>query len=210
MRKPTICICENKDADQLRNPQSCQISAFVFPTRIVLFLLYLNPKFRASSSCLCLYRLVCVGPVRKPHGWFSHEAAHIMYVAQTAQTKIRLLTEKQSEHKFYYLHFILYYALSVLICNHITHSPRNSRDIDFSSNISLLKTLAYGHSTYVKPHLFFFIFISHTLCLYKSQIFPLHCLCSKFVKTALFYAISRSCGAVVTNDWCIPMEIFHP
>ena len=29
------------------------------------------------SSCLCLYRLVCVGPVRKPHCWFSHEVAHV-------------------------------------------------------------------------------------------------------------------------------------
>ena len=54
------------------------ISAFVFATRIVQFLLYLNPKFQASSSFLCLYRPVCVGPVRKPHCWFSHEAAHWM------------------------------------------------------------------------------------------------------------------------------------
>ena len=53
------------------------ISAFVFATRIVQFLFYLNPKFQASSSFLCLYRPVCVGPVRKPHCWFSHEAAQI-------------------------------------------------------------------------------------------------------------------------------------
>ena len=38
---------------------------------------YLNPKFQASSSFLCLYRPVCVGPVRKPYCWFSQEAAHI-------------------------------------------------------------------------------------------------------------------------------------
>ena len=54
------------------------ISAFVFATRIVQFLFYLNPKFQASSSFLCLYRLVCVRPVRKPHCWFSHEVAHII------------------------------------------------------------------------------------------------------------------------------------
>ena len=54
------------------------ISAFVFATRIVQFLFYLNPKFQASSSFLCLYRPVCVRPVRKPHCWFSHEAAQIM------------------------------------------------------------------------------------------------------------------------------------
>ena len=52
--------------------------AFVFATPIVQFLFYLNPKFQASSSFLCLYRPVCVGLVRKPHCWFSHEAAHIL------------------------------------------------------------------------------------------------------------------------------------
>ena len=30
------------------------------------------------SSGLYLYRPVCVGPVGKPHCWFSHEAAHII------------------------------------------------------------------------------------------------------------------------------------
>ena len=67
MGKPTICICENKDTDQLRgNREADQIVQFF----------YLNPKFQASSSFLCLYRSVCVGPVRKPHCWFSHEVAH--------------------------------------------------------------------------------------------------------------------------------------
>ena len=42
------------------------ISAFVFATRIVLFLFFLNPKFQASSLLLRLYRPVCVGPGRKP------------------------------------------------------------------------------------------------------------------------------------------------
>ena len=74
MGKPTICICENKYADQLT---AKLISFFVFATRIVQFLFYLNPKFQASSSFLCLYRLACVRPVRKPHCWFFHEAAQI-------------------------------------------------------------------------------------------------------------------------------------
>ena len=76
MGKPTIYICENKDADQLRGTAKL-ISAFVFATRIVQSLYFLNTKFHDSSSLLCLYRPVCVGPVRKPHCWFSHEAAHI-------------------------------------------------------------------------------------------------------------------------------------
>ena len=84
MGKPTICIGENKGADQLRS--NCEadfavtaklISAFVFATRIVQFFFYLNQKFQASSSFLCLYRSVCVRPDRKPHCLFSHEVAHM-------------------------------------------------------------------------------------------------------------------------------------
>ena len=76
MGKPTICICENKGADQLRGNREADqrlcfrysdstipllltaklISAFVFATRIVQFLFYLNPKFQASSSFLLLCR----------------------------------------------------------------------------------------------------------------------------------------------------------
>ena len=92
MGKPTICIGENKGADQLRGNREADqrlcfrfavtaklISAFVFATRIVQFLFYSNPKFQAStcSSFLCLYRSVCVDPVRKPHFWFFHEVAHL-------------------------------------------------------------------------------------------------------------------------------------
>ena len=63
-------------------------SAFVFTTRIVQFLFYLNPKFQDSSSFLCLYRSVCVGPVRKPHCWFSHEAAQIQKESLQIMNKI--------------------------------------------------------------------------------------------------------------------------
>ena len=82
MGKPTICIGENKSVI------AKLISAFVFATRIVQFLFYLNPKFQASSSFLCLYRSVCVGPVRKLHCWFSHEAAHILPSGITATLTI--------------------------------------------------------------------------------------------------------------------------
>ena len=48
MGKPTICIGEDKDADQLRGVITAKlISAFVFATRIVQFLFHLNPKFEA-------------------------------------------------------------------------------------------------------------------------------------------------------------------
>ena len=74
VRKPTICICENKDADQLTAKLIC---AFIFATGIVEFFYFLNPKFQASSHLLCLCSSVCVRPVQKPHSWFSHEAAQI-------------------------------------------------------------------------------------------------------------------------------------
>ena len=71
VRKTVICIylCENKEADQLRgNHEADQQlnSAFVFATRLVQSLYFLNPKFHGSSLLLWLYSLVCVRP-----GWKS-------------------------------------------------------------------------------------------------------------------------------------------
>ena len=54
------------------------IISFVFATRLVQFLYFLNPKFPASSHLLCLYSFICVGSVQKPHCLFSHEAAQII------------------------------------------------------------------------------------------------------------------------------------
>ena len=42
------------------------ISAFVFATRIVESLFFMDPKFQASSHLLWLCSLFCVGPGRKP------------------------------------------------------------------------------------------------------------------------------------------------
>ena len=62
------CRSASQFADQL-------INAFVFATRIVQLLFFLNLKFPASSHLLCLYSSICVRPVQKPHYWFSHDAA---------------------------------------------------------------------------------------------------------------------------------------
>ena len=43
MRKPTCCICENKDADQLGNNFTA-VGAYVFGTSIVQPLFFLNQK----------------------------------------------------------------------------------------------------------------------------------------------------------------------
>ena len=65
MRKPAFCICENKDAVQLRgNREADQRLCFRY-TDSTIPLLY-KSKFQASSHLLWLYSLVCVGPGQKP------------------------------------------------------------------------------------------------------------------------------------------------
>ena len=65
VRKLAFCICENRTQISFAVTVKL-ISAFVFATRILQSLLYLNPKFQVSSHLLLLYSLVCVGPGRKP------------------------------------------------------------------------------------------------------------------------------------------------
>ena len=73
MGKPTSCIGENKDADQLRgNREADQRLCFRYTDSTI------TTKFHASSCLLLLCSPVCVGPVRKPHCWFSHEVAHFI------------------------------------------------------------------------------------------------------------------------------------
>ena len=59
VRKPDFCICENKDADQLR-------LCFRHLDSTIPLSGFLTPKFQVSSHLLLLHSLVCVGPGRKP------------------------------------------------------------------------------------------------------------------------------------------------
>ena len=66
MRKP-IFFAYAKTKTQISFAVTAKlISAFVFATRIVRSLYYINPKFQASSHLLWLYRPACVGPGRNP------------------------------------------------------------------------------------------------------------------------------------------------
>ena len=57
------------------------ISAFVFATRIVQSLYYLNPKFQSTSHFLWLYSPVCVGPGRKPRiPVFSQRGSFVLHI----------------------------------------------------------------------------------------------------------------------------------
>ena len=78
VKKKHVALCKNKDADQLSsNCEADQRLCFYCKDSTILY--FLNPKFSGSSHLLCLYSFVCVGPVRQPHCWFSHDAAHIRF-----------------------------------------------------------------------------------------------------------------------------------
>ena len=77
MGKPTICIGENKGADQLRgNREADQRLCFRYLDSTIPLLL--NPKFQASSFARSLYRPVCVRPGQNPNCWFSHAQAQVV------------------------------------------------------------------------------------------------------------------------------------
>ena len=65
MRKPVFCICENKDADQLRgNREADQRLCFRYIDSTIPLLP--KTKFQAFSHLLWLYSPVCVRPGQKP------------------------------------------------------------------------------------------------------------------------------------------------
>ena len=88
VRKPAFCICENKDADQLRgNREADQRPCFA--TQIQQTLYFLNSKFQASSHLLWLYSLVYVRPGRKPRRpVFSQRGSYILARQRTTKSKI--------------------------------------------------------------------------------------------------------------------------
>ena len=73
IRKPAICICEIKGADQLRsssNREADQRLCFRYTDSTISLL---SKSIIIFSACTARF----VGSVRKPHCWFSHEAVHL-------------------------------------------------------------------------------------------------------------------------------------
>ena len=101
MGKPTICIGENKDADQLRgNREADQRLCFRYSDSTIHLLL------KSSSSFLCLYRPVCVGPVRKPQTHVhsasftcKHRHTSIMLLLSLYTSIVLLLSTGTSKHR---------------------------------------------------------------------------------------------------------------
>ena len=74
------------------------ISAFVFATRTVQFLFFLNPNFQASR----LHRLICVAPGWKPKGRFPCVAAHIQLLSCLK----------------HFVYFFFFFWLSIMLSGH--------------------------------------------------------------------------------------------
>ena len=86
--KQTFCICENKDADQLRgNREADPRLCFRFSDSTIP-LLSKSKISSFSSHLLCLHRLGCVIHVWKPYCWFSHEVAQISTVLEQCHQEI--------------------------------------------------------------------------------------------------------------------------
>ena len=81
MRKPAFCICENKDADQLRgNREADQRLCF----RYIDSTIPLLPKSEISSlqlSCVAV-QPGCVGPDRNPEDRFSHNLTRLILLTK--------------------------------------------------------------------------------------------------------------------------------
>ena len=79
-------------AKQRRTDQLC--GNFVFSTWIEQSLLYINPKFQASSHLLWMNSQVCVDLVGNPEDRFSHNEAHICSIYRTVHLVFSKLSQK--------------------------------------------------------------------------------------------------------------------
>ena len=77
MRKPAFCICENKDADQLRSQLRSKCAVYCAADQRLCFryidsTIPLLPIYEITSlsHLLRLHSPVCVGPGQKPRGSF--------------------------------------------------------------------------------------------------------------------------------------------
>ena len=104
--KNGFCICEHKDADQLRgNREADQRLCFRY-IDIVQSLFFLNPKFQASSHLLWLYSPVCVRPGRKPRRpVFSRHGSYLDSLSLAFNNRTLKFFKKNQQHIFRTLSF---------------------------------------------------------------------------------------------------------
>ena len=97
VREPVVFFAYVKTMAQIICTVTAQlISAFVFATKIIPFLYFLNPKFQVSSHLLWLYNPVCVGPGRKlRRPIFSRHGSYLNSVQLTPGLSVMNLTRIQ-------------------------------------------------------------------------------------------------------------------
>ena len=80
VRKPALCICENKDADQLRGNHREADQHLCFRYKDSTIPLLSKSEILSLKPSSVAVQPVCVGPGRKPECWFSHGTAPMKYV----------------------------------------------------------------------------------------------------------------------------------
>ena len=87
MRKPAFCLCKNKGADQLHG---YLISTFVFATKIVQSLFFLNPKNFKSLAIFCSCTAIFMSDlVRNTEDGFSRDGAQMVFETRYEKTAFR-------------------------------------------------------------------------------------------------------------------------
>ena len=79
MRKPTFYICENKDADQLRGNREAD-QRLCFRNKDITIPLLSKSDLKILQPSSVAVQTGFVGPGRKPKRWFSHDAAHLLFL----------------------------------------------------------------------------------------------------------------------------------
>ena len=97
MRKPAFCICENKDADQLRGYREADQHLCFCYTDSIIPLLSKSEFFKPLAIfCGCTARFVSY-QVRNPEDRFSHNEAHLFLKTVTFTVCVLFLFEPCSE-----------------------------------------------------------------------------------------------------------------
>ena len=86
IRKPTICICENKGADQLRsNCRADQCLCFRYTDSTIPFLFSFEISSFQPTSVPVQVGFICVGP----GCWFSRAKAHLQS-SETVLVRVKI------------------------------------------------------------------------------------------------------------------------
>ena len=124
MRKPTFCICENKDADQLRGKRADQRLCFRYIDSTIPLLS--KSEISSLDPSTVAVQPGC-GPGQKPECWFSHNAAQSVSCGNSLEVPHRraiIIKYQQVIFSGYGHHFVgflpvLYYQTCWFLMCHV-------------------------------------------------------------------------------------------